>query len=264
MASLIPDTRVVLLDGRPHEVLRTGRGAPVIVLVNGAGGPLEGWFRLLPKLDGLGTVVGANAPGVGRSARSPAPQTSAEVVRTLRALLAAERLAPPYLLVAHSLGGLHAQWFARAHPAEVGGVVLLDATAPDDPALMRAAESGLQRSVRRLLERLAPPDPLAEAQQAEASAAALRQLPPFPPVPLRVISGTKPALRWMTPAAQADGRARGQAALAGLSPLGRHLQAGRSGHFPQFSEPDLVAGAVRDVAAAMTAAQSPAVAAANS
>jgi pimeloyl-ACP methyl ester carboxylesterase len=258
MASLIPATHVVPLDGRPHELLRCGRGRPVIVLINGAGGPLEGWFRLLPLLDGLGTVFGANPPGVGGTSRAQRPQTSAEVVRTLRALLAAERLAPPYLLVGHSLGGLHAQWFARAHADEVGGVVLLDATAPDDPALMRAAESGLQRQLRRWLERVAPPDPLAEAQQAEASAVALRQLPPFPPLPLRVVSGTKPALRWLTPAAQLDGRARHQAGLAALSPHGRQVLAKRSGHFPQFSEPALVADAVREVAAAMAAQPAPA------
>jgi pimeloyl-ACP methyl ester carboxylesterase len=251
MPSLTPPVHPVLLDGLRHDVLRLGSGAPVIVLINGAGGPVDAWFRLLPLLDGLGTRFASNRPGIGRSAAPLRAQTSAEVVRALRRLLQVEQLAPPYLLVAHSLGGLHAQWFARAHPQEVGGVVLLDATAPEDVALMQASERGLQRGLRRLIEHWSPPDPLGETQHAAISAAALQALPLFPPVPLRVISGARPALRWLTPAAQLAGRARHQQALARLSPRGRQVIAARSGHFPQFSEPALVAAAIREVAADM-------------
>ncbi|NRF67025.1 alpha/beta fold hydrolase [Aquincola sp. S2] len=249
MPTLTPPVHPVLLDDRRHDVLRLGSGAPVIVLINGAGGPVDAWFRLLPLLDGLGTLFAYNRPGIGRSAPPQAPQTSAEVVRTLRRLLAALRLAPPYLLVAHSLGGLHAQWFARAHPQEVGAVVLLDATAPQDIALMQSGESALQRGLRRLIDRWSPPDPLGETQQAAISAAALQALPPFPPLPLRVITGARPALRWLTPAAQLAGRAQHQQELARLSPCGRQLIAARSGHFPQFTEPALVAAAIRALAA---------------
>ena len=69
----------------------------------------------------------------------------------------------------------------------------------------------------------------------------------FPSVPLVVVTGGKPALQRATPARLRDGRAANQRALAALSPRGRQIIATRSGHFPQFSEPDLVVAAVREV-----------------
>ena len=48
------------------------------------------------------------------------------------ALLAAARIAPPYVLVGHSFGGLTARLFASRHPAEVAGLVLLDPAMPAD------------------------------------------------------------------------------------------------------------------------------------
>lgn len=56
-------------------------------------------------------------------------------------------LKPPYILVGHSRGGLYMQLFARRHPDEVGGLVLVDAVYPgvikkpqDFPLLTRAAK----------------------------------------------------------------------------------------------------------------------------
>ena len=39
----------------------------------------------------------------------------------------------PYLLVGHSLGGLYVEAFAREHPHEVSGMVLIDGTSPIEP-----------------------------------------------------------------------------------------------------------------------------------
>jgi pimeloyl-ACP methyl ester carboxylesterase len=45
-------------------------------------------------------------------------------------------------------------------------------------------------------------------------------------------------------------RVRHQEALAGLSPLGVQFQATKSGHYPQFTEPSLVASAIQELLAA--------------
>jgi pimeloyl-ACP methyl ester carboxylesterase len=50
------------------------------------------------------------------------------MVSDLRRLLARAGVAPPYLLVGHSFGGLDMRLFAGEHPGEVAGLVLLDAT----------------------------------------------------------------------------------------------------------------------------------------
>jgi pimeloyl-ACP methyl ester carboxylesterase len=55
---------------------------------------------------------------------------SAGIVEELRHTLRAAGLPPPYILVGHSMGGLYMQEFARAHPDEVAGVVLVDSVYP--------------------------------------------------------------------------------------------------------------------------------------
>lgn len=150
-------------------------------------------------------------------------------------------------MVGHSLGGLIVNLFARTHPALVAGAVLLDATAPEDPERMAQHETRLQRLIRGMLRKVSPPSPLAEIEQVITTVAEVRQAPPFPVIPLVVVTGTQPAMQWATATEALQARAEHQRQLVGLSPLGRQVKATRSGHFPQLSEPDLVIGAIGDV-----------------
>lgn len=217
------------------------------MLINGAGGPLEGWMRVWEPLAGLGTVVAWNRPGIGASDPPHVDQTSQAVTRQLKALLCALAVSGPYVLVGHSLGGLHALHFARSHPAHTAAVVLLEATAPEDVAAMAEHASALQRGLLALIDRLWPPHPHSEAVHARASAAQVTGLPPLPPVPLAVVTGMRPALAWLTPRAQRAARGLHQNAMVQLSPLGYQVCAHRSGHFPQLSEPTLVVQVIADL-----------------
>jgi len=241
----MPPKQTVVIDGQTLEYARAGTGDPVIVLVNGSGGPIEGWMRVFEPLSALGTVLAYNRPGIGRSGRPQVAQTGDAMVQALRALLAALRLASPYLLVGHSLGGLVVNLFARRHPAEVAGVVMLEATAPEDPAVMAALASPLQRGLQRLVDALPGRSELAETANTTQTVQAIAGAGKFPPVPLVVLSGGKPAMAWATPAAALQARAEHQRRLATLSPLGTQKIAPRSGHFPQLSEPEAVVDAVR-------------------
>lgn len=236
----LPPSRIVDVDGRAVELLLAGEGRPAVVLINGSGGPLAGWMRVFDAIAARTTTLAYNRPGIGRSARPVADQTASEMVAALRRLLATLQLPPPYVLVGHSFGGLVAHLFARLHPAEVAGVVLLEASAPEDLTGLKAHENALQRSLARLMRLLMPPQPWHETEHTAATAAELAAAPPFPPVPLRVVTGMKPAMAWATKPALLQARAAHQRALAALSPLGRQVPAERSGHFPQFSEPALV------------------------
>jgi pimeloyl-ACP methyl ester carboxylesterase len=253
--SSLPASTVIQIDGQAIQYLRAGSGAPSVVLVNGAGGPLEGWFRMLPSLLGDATLLAYNRPGIGKSSKPDAPQTGLHMLGQLRALLKTLDLPQPYVLVGHSLGGLLVNLFARHYPGEVAAVVMLEASAPEDIAAMARHESGVQRLLRRALDRLLPPDPNGEAAQVAATISQLNDAPAFPPLPLTVVSGGRPAMAWATPAEALRARAANQRALAGLSPLGRQVIAERSGHFPQLTEPELVVRVIREAISAATPAQ---------
>jgi pimeloyl-ACP methyl ester carboxylesterase len=124
---------------------------------------------------------------------------------------------------------------------------MLEATAPDDVPVLRQYETGLQRAVAWVANRLRPLEQHHEALHAAQSAAEVSAAPAFPPLPLTVVTGMKPAMAWATNAEALVRRAQHQRASVALSPLGKQIEAARSGHFPQFTEPDLVLAAIREL-----------------
>lgn len=249
----LPPKLIVAIDGVAMEYITVGAAAPPIVLINDAGTPMEGWYKVLPALETLSGVFAYNRCGIGNSGNAREAQTGAAMMETLRALLFKADLAPPYVLVAHALGGLIANLFARSYAGEVAAVVLLDAAAPEDISALDARQGRLGQLLRRALDLAQDRDTLNETGHLRRSAEQIAEAPPFPDIPLFVISGGAPGLSWLTSKAVLDARAEGQRRLTALSPRGRHVIAARSGHFPQFSEPERVVSAVRDALIAIHA-----------
>lgn len=218
----------------------SGQGSPTIVLLGGAGGPLESWHQLFPEIETLGTVFAYDRPGVGASGRPREPQMGTTVILQLRALLREVGARPPFLLVAHSFGGLHANLFARVYPEETCGVLFIEATTPDDVRNLKRYRSGLQRLVAGLLDRFSPPDPNDEVSNELETIEEIAEAPAFPPIPITVLSGGKRLPRWMISGEVQRERERNQEALVHLSPLGERAIAKRSAHFPQTTEPQVV------------------------
>lgn len=242
----LPTTKTAQLGQASFEYAVSGVGAPSVVLVNGSGGPIEGWHKLFDRLAETSTTFAYNRPGLGRSTKPSRPQTAAAMVEDLRALLLAVQIPRPWLIAGHSFGGLIANLFARLHPHEVSGVILIEATAPEDVVLLSGHETKLQKALAWLANRAMPLHRYHEAVHAAQSAAEVAAAPAFPPIPLTIITGAKPAMAWASNSTAIALRAAHQQALAALSPLGRHIHATRSGHFPQFTEPDLVLSAIRE------------------
>ncbi len=240
-------TAAIDIGGETLEYAAAGTGTPTVVLINGAGGPLAGWGRIWADLSRRTSTFAYNRPGIGRSAKPTRPQAGSHLVSSLVALLQRAQQSPPYVLVGHSLGGLIANLFARAHPDLVAGAVLIEATSPDDPERMAEHETRLQRLVRRALDTVSPTSPLSEVKQVMTTVAEVRQAPPFPAIPLIVVTGTKPMMQWATSPEALATRTAHQRQLVALSPLGRQIEATRSGHFPQLTEPDVVIGAIGQI-----------------
>ncbi|MFH1265872.1 MAG: alpha/beta hydrolase [Planctomycetota bacterium] len=231
------------------EYLVVGSGSPTIVLVSSSGDPMEGWHRVLGPLGESSTVFAYNRPGVGGSSKPALPQTVEHMVETLRTLLREVGLPSPYVLVGHSLGGLIVNLFARRFPADVAAVVMLEATAPEDPAVMADNDPIIRRIARRTMGTIFGKEANAETEHVVRTSIAVEQAGPFPAIPLIVVTGDKPAMSWMswaTAPEAAAARAEYQQKLAKLSPVGRQIIAARSGHCPHFTEPEVVVAAVRE------------------
>ncbi len=211
---------------------------------------LEGWRPLYPDIEQLGTVFAWNRFGMQGSDPPGDRQTGTVVIASLRELLGYAGLQPPYVLVAHSLGGLFANLFARLYPQEVAGVLLLEATHPGDREALQGHEDQLVRSLGKLLELpqlFLRANVEAELRCAEETALEIASAGEFPPVPLRVVTGgLTPRAAASSPAVVGAKRAN-QQDLARLSPLGGHVIAQQSGHFPQLTEPELVLSVLREL-----------------
>ena len=137
-ASAAPADFVDLVDfgsGRKMYLECRGAGVPAVVIV--AGGKASAYDR-------PGTPVG-QAPS--RSDPVPQPTTAANSVADLHALLAAAGIATPVVLVGHSYGGLVVRLYARTHPGEVAGMVLVDALTEG----LREAETRDEWAIQRVL-----------------------------------------------------------------------------------------------------------------
>jgi pimeloyl-ACP methyl ester carboxylesterase len=75
-------------------------------------------------------VCAFDRSGYGWSEPGPRPRDGAQVVAELHALLMAAGELGPYVLVGHSLGGVHVRLFAVQYPNEVVGLVLVDTAHP--------------------------------------------------------------------------------------------------------------------------------------
>jgi pimeloyl-ACP methyl ester carboxylesterase len=126
----LPETQTKPVDDRQLEFVAHPRSGPVVVFENGLGARMEWWGKVLPAIAGDTSYFAYNRAGYGKSTPTGTPRDGTHIVAELRAALRSEGMAPPYVLVGHSLGGLYMQLFARQHPQEVAALILVDSTHP--------------------------------------------------------------------------------------------------------------------------------------
>lgn len=228
----------------PPEVTLSTQG-PTVIFEAGLGDGAAVWnaVQLPPDLGrfawtragyGLGPelLVGRDWPGDRDGRRS-----GAEVAAELEQALHDNAVAPPYILVGHSLGALYALQFAKTHPEQIAGIVLVDPRLPGFTAACKAR--GLRGCEVPPLLRLALSDTerleLAGVPETEAALADLSGLRDIPLTLLVATDGgfgEDPGWRQLW-AEHAAAFARGFA-TARVVPVD-------SGHYIQSADPDLVA-----------------------
>lgn len=267
--------------GRKMYLDCRGTGSPAVVLVAGLRGSAEDWniaakpgpivfpevtkFTRACAYDRPGTPVGEKP---SRSDPVPQPTSAASGVADLHALLSAAGETGPYVLVAHSYGGLIGRLYASTYPDQIAGLVLVDvlseglqdAELPEQWAIQRKLiEGDVNEGVAEY--------PALETIEVDRSFDQLRAAPPLrrmplivlsadrgwgPQIPSMIASGALPAdvppdFGYVTDAAQKQA----QAWLATLGQNAQHITDTNSGHEIHKEQPQLVVDAIRQVVDAL-------------
>lgn len=234
-------TTSVIAERRVEYVV-AGHGTPAVVFENGLGGRLEWWAKVLPEVAKETQVFAYNRPGIGASDNVSTPRDGDHIVEELRRNLRETRIAPPYVLVGHSLGGLYMQLYARRYPKEVAGLVLVDSTHPEQ---MKGAGA---RENWPAWANVAFKAALADAAQEElaaipATGAAMLALPPFDGKPVIVLSASGPMNETSELARDANAK---RVDIARLHPGARQVWVD-SGHGIPLERPEAVVAAIHEV-----------------
>jgi pimeloyl-ACP methyl ester carboxylesterase len=124
---------LVHVDGRQiHLQVRGADSAgPTVVLEAGMGSFSPNWYWVQEELAPVVRSVSYDRAGLGWSRRSRHPRDAQTVAMELRDALREAAIEPPYVLAGHSFGGLPVRAFADLYPELTTGLVLVDASHPD-------------------------------------------------------------------------------------------------------------------------------------
>jgi Serine aminopeptidase, S33 len=115
---------------------------PVVLADNGLGIPTAAWAGVRRQVRNV-RFCAFDRAGVGRSdVRACGCGTLERNVEDIQALIRAAGLQRPVILVGHSTGGLDALLYARKHPGDVNGLVLVDSPSETAPPPRTALDDG--------------------------------------------------------------------------------------------------------------------------
>jgi pimeloyl-ACP methyl ester carboxylesterase len=110
---------------------------PTIILESGLGDFSVEWSLVQPGVAKFARVCSYDRAGDGWSELGPHPRTLRQIVYELHTLLDKAGVKPPLVLVGHSYGGWLTRLYALTYPADVVGMVLVEAGA-DNPRRFNA------------------------------------------------------------------------------------------------------------------------------
>lgn len=272
--------QLVLVNGRKMHINCTGEGKPTVILDAGLGDTYLSWQKVQPEIAKFVQVCSYDRSGIGYSDPSSQPRTSRVIASELHELLQAAHIPPPYVLVGHSMGGYDVRLYAGMYRGEVAGMVLVDASHPDQenrfPAELKSMEGSWHREAE-FLEYATPfgiprflglcdddvavraaecnwhteHEKTAEMKSFSQSASEAAAVTALGDIPLVVLSHDpdKPSAELPSDLAKSTNQAweKMQEELAHLSTRGTQSIAKNSSHYIQLDRPELVIDAVRSV-----------------
>jgi pimeloyl-ACP methyl ester carboxylesterase len=122
---------------------------PTVVFESGIAATSQNWLRVQESVAEYARAVSYDRGGLGWSSASASERTPSNIALELREMLQQAGIPRPYVLVGHSFGGLVVRRYAALYPAEVVGLILVDAMRVEDwPPVNEAQRGKLDRGVR--------------------------------------------------------------------------------------------------------------------
>jgi len=240
--STVPAT-VDTVNGRQVEIATAGSGgSATVVFEAGLGIDWTGWDDVASEVADHTRVFAYSRPGYGASDPTTTPRNAKTIVEELRALLAYEGYAPPYVLVGHSMGGTYMELFAKAYPDEVVGVVLVDPRHRDFLATCEAAKLDYCGLPEPLLQ-TQPTAAIAEYRAFATASDEIRAAGSFAAYPVRVLTGTDHPV---SPAREMLWESM-LASLAAEAPNGQQILVHGIGHYIQLDRPEVVVQSILEI-----------------
>jgi len=137
-----PEGKLVDIGDRRIQLDCRGAGSPTVVFESGLDvlGSLA-WAAVHDDVARTTRACAYSRAGILWSDATPGGQDGKTVVADLHAALERAGEKPPYVLVAHSIGGPYALIYTRDYSSEVAGLVFVDASHPDQTERLRAVTS---------------------------------------------------------------------------------------------------------------------------
>jgi pimeloyl-ACP methyl ester carboxylesterase len=105
---------------------RNGK-APAVIIVQGLASSARGWIAVQRLLSFSSRVFSYERSGYGESQQSPNTPSSTTIAHELDLLLKHACLPPPYIIVAHSWGGILSRELLTLRPKDIAGMVFVEA-----------------------------------------------------------------------------------------------------------------------------------------
>ncbi|HAV76239.1 MAG TPA: hypothetical protein DCX53_02690 [Anaerolineae bacterium] len=108
-----------------------GTGSTTVILESGLDGDVVTWKDVYPEVAKFTRVCRYDRAGLAHSDYGPIPRDAELTTEDLHTLLAKANIAPPYILVGHSFGGLLIRRYAFHYPDEITGMIFIDSLHED-------------------------------------------------------------------------------------------------------------------------------------
>src|SRR5262249_30683782 len=126
--------QLVPAGGTRLNLYCTGTGAPAVVFDSGWEDWAPVWTIVQPAVAKFTRACSYDRAGAGFSDAGPMPRTSVRIADELHGALRKAGVKGPYILVGHAFGGNNVRTFAIRYPAEIAGLVLVEADVPGPDA----------------------------------------------------------------------------------------------------------------------------------